>query len=151
METVGVYPLVPLPGRQIPAESQRKTSSPLGTNTLTQFEYPAQPVLKKLPLGQGVAHMCLERPAKPLQKAKEKPPHFREWLLVEVTGLEPVTLCRLVHDEPGCKKAKKKHSSYNECLMVEVTGLEPVTLCRLVHDEPSCNREKEKALTFVSA
>ena len=50
-------------------------------------------------------------------------------MLVEVTGLEPVTLCRLVHDEPGYKKAKKKHSSYNECLMVEVTGLEPVTLC----------------------
>ena len=42
--------------------------------------------------------------------------------MVEVTGLEPVTLCRLVHDEPNCKKAKKKHSSYNECLMVEVTG-----------------------------
>ena len=72
-------------------------------------------------------------------------------MLVEVTGLEPVTLCRLVHDEPSCKKAKKKHSSYNECSMVEVTGLEPVTLCRLVHDEPGCNREKEKALTFVSA
>ncbi|RHV74198.1 hypothetical protein DXB06_08070 [Butyricicoccus sp. OF13-6] len=108
METVGVYPLVPLPGRQIPAESQRKTSSPLGTNTLTQFEYSAQPVLKKLPLGQGVAHMCLERPAKPLQKAKEKPPHFREWLLVEVTGLEPVTLCRLADDEPGCNREKEK-------------------------------------------
>ena len=28
-------------------------------------------------------------------------------MLVEVTGLEPVTLCRLVHDEPSCKKAKK--------------------------------------------
>ena len=40
-------------------------------------------------------------------------------MLVEVTGLESVTLCRLVHDEPSCKKAKKKHSSYNECSMVE--------------------------------
>ena len=50
-------------------------------------------------------------------------------MLAEVTELEPVTLCRLVHDEPGCKKAKKKHSSYNECSMVEVTGREPVTLC----------------------
>ena len=50
-------------------------------------------------------------------------------MLAEVTELEPVTLCRLVHDEPGWKKAKKKHSSYNECSMVEVTGLEPVTLC----------------------
>ncbi|GAA6506280.1 hypothetical protein K350107B32_26730 [Agathobaculum butyriciproducens] len=76
METVGVYPLVPLPGRHIPVESQRKTSSPLETNTLTQFEYSAQPVLKKLPPGQGVAHTRLERPAMPLQKAKEKPLTF---------------------------------------------------------------------------
>ena len=66
--------------------------------------------------------------------------------MVEVTGLEPVTLCRLVHDEPGYKKAKKKHSSYNECLMVEVTGLESVTLCRLVHDEPGCKKAKKKHL-----
>ena len=32
---------------QFPAEVQRKTLRPLGANTLTQFEYPAQPVLKK--------------------------------------------------------------------------------------------------------
>ena len=30
-----------------PAEVQRKTFRPSGANTLTQFEYPAQPVLKK--------------------------------------------------------------------------------------------------------
>ena len=30
-----------------PAEVQRKTSRPLGANTLTQFEHPGQPVLKK--------------------------------------------------------------------------------------------------------
>ena len=29
-----------------PAEVQRKTLRPLGTNTLAQFEYPAQPVLR---------------------------------------------------------------------------------------------------------
>ena len=29
-------------------------------------------------------------------------------MLVEVTGLEPVTLCRLVHDEPGCNREKEK-------------------------------------------
>ena len=29
-----------------PAEFQRKTPRPLGTNTLAQFEYPAQPVLR---------------------------------------------------------------------------------------------------------
>ena len=31
---------------QLFAEFQRKTLRPLGTNTLAQFEYPAQPVLK---------------------------------------------------------------------------------------------------------
>ena len=42
---------------------------------LTQFEYSAQPVLKKLPLGQGVAHTCLVCQAKPVSgmvSAKEK-------------------------------------------------------------------------------
>ena len=33
--------------RRIPAEVQRKTSRPLGANTLTQFAYPGQPVQKK--------------------------------------------------------------------------------------------------------
>ena len=33
---------------------------------------------------------------------KEKPLTFVSGSMVEVTGLEPVTLCRLVHDEPGC-------------------------------------------------
>ena len=32
---------------QLPAEVQRKTLRPLGTNTLTQFAHPAQPVQKK--------------------------------------------------------------------------------------------------------
>ena len=47
VETAGVYPLVPPPGRRTPAEVQRKTFRPLGANTLTQFEYPAQPVQKR--------------------------------------------------------------------------------------------------------
>ena len=34
-----------------PAEVQRKTPRPLGANTLTQFVFPSQPVLKKLPPG----------------------------------------------------------------------------------------------------
>ena len=34
-------------GESPPAEVQRKTFRPLGANTLTQFEYPAQPVLKR--------------------------------------------------------------------------------------------------------
>ena len=32
---------------QLPAEVQRKTLRPLGTNTLTQFAHPAQPVQRK--------------------------------------------------------------------------------------------------------
>ena len=34
-----------------PAEVQQKTPRPLGANTLTQFEYPAQPVQRKEPPG----------------------------------------------------------------------------------------------------
>ena len=54
-ETVGVPSSLPQPRvRQSPAlrraqllaEFQRKTLRPLGTNTLAQFEYPAQPVLR---------------------------------------------------------------------------------------------------------
>ena len=38
---------------QLPAEVQQKTLRPLGANPLTQFEYPAQPVQKKVPPGKG--------------------------------------------------------------------------------------------------
>ena len=49
-----VSTLLPRRGaRRIPAESQRKTLRPLGTNALAQFEYPAQPVLKRLPPVRG--------------------------------------------------------------------------------------------------
>ena len=37
----------------LPAEVQRKTSRPERANTLTQFEYPAQPVLRKEPPVRG--------------------------------------------------------------------------------------------------
>ena len=48
VETAGVYPLVPPRGvSALSAEVQRKPPRPLGANTLTQFEYPAQPVQKK--------------------------------------------------------------------------------------------------------
>ena len=64
VETAGVYPLVRPRGvsatprrgvrripalrrAQLPAEVQRKTPRPLGTNTLTQFAHPAQPVQRK--------------------------------------------------------------------------------------------------------
>ena len=53
---------------QLPAEVQRKTLRPLGTNTLTQFAHPAQPVLKKLPPGQGEPPARFRGPAKSLSK-----------------------------------------------------------------------------------
>ena len=40
----GTFP--PSADGESPAEVQRKTLRPLGTNTLAQFEYPAQPVLR---------------------------------------------------------------------------------------------------------
>ena len=49
--------LPPPAGGESPAEVQRKTSRPLGANTLTQFVCPGQPVLKKLPPRSG-EHAC---------------------------------------------------------------------------------------------
>ena len=57
-ETAGVPSFLPprraphspaLRRAQLPAEVQRKTLRPSGANPLTQFEYPAQPVQKKVP------------------------------------------------------------------------------------------------------
>ena len=57
VETAGVYPLAHAAGRgDVPAvhrrrnpplDFKRKTSRPLGANTLTQFEHPGQPVQKR--------------------------------------------------------------------------------------------------------
>ena len=88
-------------------------------------------------------------------KQKSEPVSYRNqartFYMVEVTGLEPVTLCRLADDEPSCllqnhcTNSTNKKSEPVSCrnqvrtfYMVEVTGLEPVTLCRLADDEPSC-------------
>ena len=68
-------------------------------------------------------------------------------MLVEVTGLEPVTLCRLVHDEPSCKKAKKKHSSYNECSMVDLKGIEPSTSRMRTERSPKLSYKPEYMLS----
>ena len=49
-------------------------------NTLTQFEYSAQPVLKKLPPGQNVALRASYAPeSRRFLKTKRKTTHFREW------------------------------------------------------------------------
>ena len=55
----------------LPAEVQRKTPRPLGTNTLTQFVSPAQPMLKRLPPGKGEPPARFMSPDQPVQK-KEK-------------------------------------------------------------------------------
>jgi len=54
-------------GESPPAEVQRKTFRPLGANTLTQFVYPAQPVLQKgcRPLGTNPLTQ-FEYPAQPV-------------------------------------------------------------------------------------
>ena len=50
METAGVYPLVPPPGRRnSPLRFSEKLSARQGRTRLRQFEYPAQPVPKKPP------------------------------------------------------------------------------------------------------
>ena len=52
------------------AEIQRKTLRPLGANTLTQFEHPAQPVQEKEPPRQG-EHACGSSRT-PLSRCSEK-------------------------------------------------------------------------------
>ena len=54
---------------QLPAESQRKNSRPLGANTLTQFASPAQPVLKKAAAQKGRTRLRqFGHPAQPVLK-----------------------------------------------------------------------------------
>ena len=65
-ETAGVPSFLPLRRApqspalrraQLPAEVQRKNCRPSGANTLAQFAFPGQPVLKKLPPVRG-EHAC---------------------------------------------------------------------------------------------
>ena len=59
-----------LRGPSTPAFRCRKRSRPLGTNTLTQFECPAQPVQRKEPPRQG-EHACGSSRT-PLSRCREK-------------------------------------------------------------------------------
>ena len=54
-----------------PLDFKQKTPRPLGANTLTQFVSPAQPMLKRLPPGQGEPPARFRSPDQPVQK-KEK-------------------------------------------------------------------------------
>ena len=61
---------------QLPAEVQRKTLRPLGTNTLTQFAHPAQPVQRKrLPPGQGEPADAVRVPHLITARKCKKPPY----------------------------------------------------------------------------
>ena len=69
----------------LPAEVQRKTSRPSGTNTLTQFASPAQPVQK------NAYAVCIPRSA-----GAEKPPArfaFSRLPYAEKTKKAPLTRC----------------------------------------------------------
>ena len=55
-----------------PAEVQRKTSRPLGANTLTQFAYPGFPVQEKEPPRQGEHADAVRAPR--LSGAEKEPP-----------------------------------------------------------------------------
>ena len=58
------------------AEVQRKTLRPLGTNTLTQFAHPAQPVQRKrLPPGQGEPADAVRVPHLITARKCKKPPY----------------------------------------------------------------------------
>ena len=85
-----VSTLLPRRGaRLVPAVRRRRISSlnlsekppaRKGANTLTQFEYPAQPVLKKTAARTERSAARLVYPGKPaVSKDKKKTTHFREW------------------------------------------------------------------------
>ena len=57
---------------QLPAEVQRKTSRPLGANTLTQFAHPSQPVQRKEPPVRGEHANAVRAPR--LSGAEKEPP-----------------------------------------------------------------------------
>ena len=57
-------------------------------------------------------------------------------MLVDVNGLEPLTLCRLADDELSCQKGNRQQIDKEKAptfvgafMLVEVNGLEPLTLC----------------------
>ena len=62
----GTFP--PSADGESPAESQRKTSRPLGANTLTQFAHPGFPVQEKAPPVRANPLTQFARPGPPVQK-----------------------------------------------------------------------------------
>ena len=70
----GAATLPPSADGESPAEVQRKTPRPLGANTLTQFEYPAQPVLKKAAAPDRANTLTqFASPAQPVLKKSYRP------------------------------------------------------------------------------
>ena len=65
------------------AEVQRKTFRPLGANTLTQFEYPAQPVLKRSRPSGANSLTPFVSPAQPVLKKlppRQERTHLRQFV-----------------------------------------------------------------------
>ena len=113
VETAGVYPLVrPRGVSALPAEVQRKTFRPLGANTLTQFEYPAQPVQRKEPPRQG-EHACGSSSA-PLSRCREK--GYRPLGANRLCGsCTPVSRCR-IEKKPIFNRKNLRKPAWTDCL-----------------------------------
>ena len=61
METAGVYPLVPPPGRRTPAEVQRKPPRPLGANTPAAVRVPRSAGAEKTACAVRIPPVALYR------------------------------------------------------------------------------------------
>ena len=93
------YGVIPAAGRgtfppsadgEFPAEIQRKTSRPLGANTLTQFACPGFPVQEKEPPRQGEHANAVRAPR--LSGAEKEPPRQGEHACG--SSRAPVSRCR---------------------------------------------------------
>ena len=98
---------------QLPAEVQRKTPRPSGANTLAQFVYPAQPVLKKAAAQKGRTRLRqFGHPAQPVLKktatrtgAKRKG-HLRFPFLFELLPFPCFLIWRRL---PICDRCEKEY------------------------------------------
>ena len=93
VETAGVYPLVPPPGRRTPAEVQRKTSRPLEANTPAAVRAPRSAGAEKKPPVRGEHAYAVRVPR---SAGAEKPPTrfaFPRLPYTTKTKKAPLTRC----------------------------------------------------------
>ena len=96
------------------AEVQQKNCRPLGANTLTQFEYPAQPVLKKLPPVRGEPPAQFACPGQPVQK-RSRPSGANTLMQFECPGQPVLKNCRPL----GANRLRSSRAPVNRC---RITG-----------------------------